>query len=159
MVVCRGRGGGDCDYRRSSVASCSSGNRGSRTTSGLVTEHAHTLGGLGLDAAGVNNETSHSCVRGSSWRAVGSDACGSSEAHCAAAGDPSLSVPARQRRASYFESGSIVRMEVPVASLPAYGIDISPAAGGGPIEADVLVGQDGQPRAIRLVTNSSRSTQ
>jgi hypothetical protein len=58
-----------------------------------------------------------------------------------------------------FESGAIVRMEVPVASLPAYGIDISPAAGGQPIEADVLVGQDGQPRAIRLVTNSARSTQ
>jgi hypothetical protein len=50
-------------------------------------------------------------------------------------------------------------MEVPVSSLPAYGIDISPAAGGQPIEADVLVGQDGQPRAIRLVTNSARSTQ
>ena len=58
-----------------------------------------------------------------------------------------------------FESGAIVRMEVPVSSLPAYGIDISPAAGGQPIEADVLVGQDGQPRAIRLVTNSARSTQ
>jgi hypothetical protein len=58
-----------------------------------------------------------------------------------------------------FESGAIVRMEVPVSSLPGYGIDISPAAGGQPIEADVLVGQDGQPRAIRLVTNSARSTQ
>jgi hypothetical protein len=58
-----------------------------------------------------------------------------------------------------FESGAIVRMEVPVSSLPAYGIDISPAAGGQPIEADVLIGQDGQPRAIRLVTNSARSTQ
>jgi hypothetical protein len=58
-----------------------------------------------------------------------------------------------------FESGTIVRIELPVASLPAYGVDISPAAGDQPVEADVLVGQDGQPRAIRLVTNSSRSGQ
>lgn len=58
-----------------------------------------------------------------------------------------------------FESGTIVRIELPVASLPAYGVDISPAADDQPVEADVLVGQDGQPRAIRLVTNSSRSGQ
>ena len=58
-----------------------------------------------------------------------------------------------------FESGTIVRIELPVASLPAYGVDISPAADDLPVEADVLVGQDGQPRAIRLVTNSSRSGQ
>jgi hypothetical protein len=58
-----------------------------------------------------------------------------------------------------FESGTIVRIELPVASLPAYGVDISPAANDQPVEADVLVGQDGQPRAIRLVTNSSRSGQ
>ena len=58
-----------------------------------------------------------------------------------------------------FESGTIVRVELPVASLPAYGVDISPAANDQPVEADVLVGQDGQPRAIRLVTSSSRSGQ
>lgn len=58
-----------------------------------------------------------------------------------------------------FESGTIVRIELPVASLPAYGIDISPAADDQPVEADVLVGQDGEPRAIRLVTTSSRSGQ
>jgi len=58
-----------------------------------------------------------------------------------------------------FESGTIVRVKLPVASLPAYGVDISPAADDQPVEADVLVGQDGQPRAIRLVTNSSRSGQ
>ena len=58
-----------------------------------------------------------------------------------------------------FESGTIMRIELPVASLPAYGVDISPAADDHPIEADVLVGQDGQARAIRLVTNSSRSSQ
>jgi hypothetical protein len=58
-----------------------------------------------------------------------------------------------------FESGEIVRMDVPVASLPTYGIDISSGAGRGPVEADVLIGQDGFARAIRLVTTTSRSTQ
>ena len=58
-----------------------------------------------------------------------------------------------------FESGTIMRMELPVASLPGFGVDISPAADDHPVEADVLVGQDGQARAIRLVTNSSRSSQ
>ena len=57
-----------------------------------------------------------------------------------------------------FESGEIVRMEVPVASLPAYGIDIS-SGGGRPVEADILIGQDGLARAMRLVTNSARSVQ
>lgn len=57
-----------------------------------------------------------------------------------------------------FESGEIVRMEVSVASLPVYGIDISSGADR-PVEADILIGQDGLARAIRLVTNTSRSTQ
>jgi hypothetical protein len=57
-----------------------------------------------------------------------------------------------------FESGEIVRVEVPVASLPAYGFDIS-SGGNRSVEADVLVGQDGLARAMRLVTNSARSTQ
>lgn len=50
-----------------------------------------------------------------------------------------------------FESGLIVRVELPVSSLPAYGLPIAPDAGRRPVTADVLVGQDGQPRAIRLV--------
>lgn len=54
-----------------------------------------------------------------------------------------------------FESGSIVRMELPVTSLPEYGIEIVPSlvrsVTDGSVEADLLVGQDGQPRAIRLV--------
>jgi hypothetical protein len=58
-----------------------------------------------------------------------------------------------------FESGEIVRMDVPVASLPAYGIDISSGAGKGPVEADLLIGQDGLARAIRLVKSTARSTQ
>ena len=50
------------------------------------------------------------------------------------------------------ESGRIVRVEVPVAMLPAYGLDVTPDAAASAVEADVLVGQDGQPRAIRFVT-------
>jgi hypothetical protein len=57
-----------------------------------------------------------------------------------------------------FESGEIVRMELPLASLPAYGIDISPGVGTRPLEADLLIGQDGFARAIRLVTNAAMST-
>ena len=54
-----------------------------------------------------------------------------------------------------FESGEIVRMEIALTSLPAYGIEILPDAQGSPVEADLLVGQDGQARAIRLVTTSA----
>ena len=57
-----------------------------------------------------------------------------------------------------FESGVIVRMSLPIAALPSYGVDISPASSDQPVEADVLVGQDGRARAIRLV-NISRSQQ
>ncbi len=53
-----------------------------------------------------------------------------------------------------FESGQIIRMEIPLASLPTYGIEIQPDAQGTPVAADLLVGQDGQARAIRLVTTT-----
>ncbi len=49
------------------------------------------------------------------------------------------------------ESGTVLRMELPLTALPEYGLDIAPDAMRTSIEADVLVGQDGQPRAIRLV--------
>jgi hypothetical protein len=50
-----------------------------------------------------------------------------------------------------FESGEIVRVEIPIASLPTYGIEIPEASRGAQVEADLLVGQDGQPRAIRVL--------
>ena len=53
-----------------------------------------------------------------------------------------------------FESGQIIRMEIPLASLPTYGLEIQPDAQGTPVAADLLVGQDGQARAIRLVTTT-----
>jgi hypothetical protein len=54
-----------------------------------------------------------------------------------------------------FESGTIIRMELPVASLPAYGIEIPGAADERLVEADLLVGQDGLTRAIRLVASAN----
>jgi hypothetical protein len=56
-----------------------------------------------------------------------------------------------------FESGQIIRMEIPLTSLPTYGIEILPDAQGSPVKADLLVGQDGQARAIRLVTAGAGS--
>jgi len=58
-----------------------------------------------------------------------------------------------------FESGEIVRMDLPTAALPTYGIDISPGASSGSVQTDVLIGQDGFARAIRLVPSTTRSTQ
>jgi len=54
-----------------------------------------------------------------------------------------------------FDHGEIVRVDIPLPRLPLYGIDIPPDAADKPVMADVLVGQDGQPRAIRLVTTGS----
>jgi hypothetical protein len=51
-----------------------------------------------------------------------------------------------------FESGEIVRLSIPVTSLPTYGIEILPDVKASPVRADLLIGQDGQARAIRLVT-------
>jgi hypothetical protein len=53
-----------------------------------------------------------------------------------------------------FESGSIVRVELPVSALPSYGVEIVPDATRSAVEADVLVGQDGQARGIRLVSST-----
>ena len=52
-----------------------------------------------------------------------------------------------------FESGQIIRVEIPLTSLPTYGLEIVPDARDVPVQADVLVGQDGQARAIRLVSD------
>jgi hypothetical protein len=49
------------------------------------------------------------------------------------------------------ESGRIVRVELATAMLPAYGFDVVPGSESGVVEADVLVGHDDQPRAIRFV--------
>ena len=52
-----------------------------------------------------------------------------------------------------FESGEIVRLGIPVTALPNYGLEI-PSGTQAAIEADLLIGQDGQARAIRLVSTN-----
>jgi len=48
-------------------------------------------------------------------------------------------------------------VELSTAMLPAYGFDVNPDTPSGVVEADLLVGQDGQPRAIRFVSVDSAS--
>jgi hypothetical protein len=61
-----------------------------------------------------------------------------------------VALPAADRLPG-FDSGTIVRVAIPTASLPAFGLPIAPDAVR-TVDADVLVGQDGQARAIRLVS-------
>jgi hypothetical protein len=56
-----------------------------------------------------------------------------------------------------FESGQIVRLGIPVTALPNYGVEIPPGSVSA-IQADLLVGQDGQPRAIRLVNANAQDS-
>jgi anti-sigma factor RsiW len=49
-----------------------------------------------------------------------------------------------------FESGELIRIDIPESALPALGL-WPPQSHGGAIQADVLVGQDGLARAVRLV--------
>jgi len=48
-----------------------------------------------------------------------------------------------------FESGHLMRIEVPVSALPSLGL-VPPTTHAAVVQADVLVGQDGLPRAVRL---------
>lgn len=48
------------------------------------------------------------------------------------------------------ESGSLVRMEVPASMLPSLGLT-PPAGSGTLVKADLIVGQDGLTRAVRLI--------
>jgi hypothetical protein len=48
------------------------------------------------------------------------------------------------------ESGSLVRMNVPVSMLPSLGV-MPPSGRATSVRADLIVGQDGVARAIRLV--------
>ena len=54
------------------------------------------------------------------------------------------------------ESASVVRVTLPVAALPSYGIAIVPEMTQELVQADLLVAQDGHPRANRLVGESTR---
>ena len=57
------------------------------------------------------------------------------------------------------ESGSIIRLALPVGALPQYSLPVPADVAGGLVDADLLVAQDGVPRAIRLVRdNTTRSS-
>jgi hypothetical protein len=56
-----------------------------------------------------------------------------------------------------FESGQVVRVEVPLRVMPAYGFDVRAEDLERVVQADVIVGQDGQPRAIRFVSGDSKT--
>lgn len=49
-----------------------------------------------------------------------------------------------------FESGSLVRVDLPLSALPGLGVS-RPLSGSMVVQADILIGQDGFARAFRLV--------
>ena len=49
-----------------------------------------------------------------------------------------------------FESGSLVRVDLPVSALPALGL-AAPLSAVSVVQADIVVGQDGVARAVRVV--------
>jgi hypothetical protein len=53
-----------------------------------------------------------------------------------------------------YERTEVRRMDVPIAALMAAGLEVRAMGAGGAVRADVLIGQDGRPLAIRLVKNS-----
>jgi hypothetical protein len=53
---------------------------------------------------------------------------------------------------SGLDAVQVVRMRLPRSAIGRMGLPLSNDPGQGPVEADVLVGQDGLPRAIRLVS-------
>jgi hypothetical protein len=69
-----------------------------------------------------------------------------------AAEPPFVEIPYVAPLAPY-ERTAVMRMEVPVAALIAAGFEVHGPEPGSTLTADVLVGQDGQPRAIRLISN------
>jgi hypothetical protein len=52
-----------------------------------------------------------------------------------------------------YERAEVVRMQLPVSALMAAGLRVGAVDPGAQVMADVLVGQDGRARALRLVTS------
>jgi hypothetical protein len=55
---------------------------------------------------------------------------------------------------SPYDRIQVVRMQVPVVALIAAGLPMQGADPGARVEADVVVGQDGRARAVRLISNT-----
>lgn len=49
------------------------------------------------------------------------------------------------------ESATVIRVQMPVASLRLMGLPMHEDGGTGPVQADILLGQDGLARGVRLV--------
>jgi hypothetical protein len=75
------------------------------------------------------------------------------EAPRRATAEPFVQIPYVAPLAPY-ERTEVMPMDVPVAALIAAGFEVHVADPTAVIRADVLVGQDGRPHAIRLVSNS-----
>jgi len=54
-----------------------------------------------------------------------------------------------------YERTEVKRMDVPYSALIAAGFDIRVPDAGATVRADVLIGQDGRPLAVRLVRNAT----
>ncbi len=55
------------------------------------------------------------------------------------------------------ERAEVVRMEMPVAALIAAGFAVTTSDAGAEASADVIIGEDGRARAVRLISISERS--
>ena len=54
-----------------------------------------------------------------------------------------------------YERSTVMRMEMPVAALIAAGVPVTAVNAGGRARADVLVGEDGRARAVRVISISN----
>jgi hypothetical protein len=72
----------------------------------------------------------------------------------AASGQPFVPVPNVLPLDSY-ETGRVLRMNLPVSALIAAGYSLPAADPAGIVTADVLVGEDGRAHAVRLVSDTT----
>jgi hypothetical protein len=92
----------------------------------------------------------HIAMRGSGAKTSGSQPVADSENASAASASGFVPVPFAGGFARG-DSGVIVRVQVPRAALAELGYPVDDAQGGGVVQADLLVGEDGWPRAVRIV--------
>jgi len=55
------------------------------------------------------------------------------------------------------DGGALVRVRVPTSELSSFGLSVGPGAEDQWVSADLLVGEDGSPQAIRFVRTASRA--
>jgi hypothetical protein len=67
--------------------------------------------------------------------------------------EPFVAIPFTAPLAPY-ERTEVLRLDLPVAAVIAAGLPVRATDAAGRVQADVVVGQDGRARAIRLVSMS-----